>query len=108
MIFKDEDGKQKLHRCLQEYDKNVIVVVYGTDGKTTASIALNGVINCMVNDNNGPIEIGDLLTTSAGIADLAGRAMKADPTKSRGSVIGKALKPLKSGSGLIPIVVALQ
>jgi hypothetical protein len=35
--------------------------------------------------------------------------MKAvDPAKAFGSVIGKALRPLQSGRGLIPILVALQ
>jgi hypothetical protein len=35
--------------------------------------------------------------------------MKAvDPIKAFGAVIGKALRPLKSGSGMIPILVALQ
>jgi hypothetical protein len=32
----------------------------------------------------------------------------ADPTKAFGAVIGKALRPLASGKGLIPILIALQ
>jgi hypothetical protein len=35
--------------------------------------------------------------------------MKAsDPMKAFGTVIGKALKPLREGKGLIPVLVALQ
>jgi hypothetical protein len=53
----------------------------------------------------GAIEVGDLLTTSP----TPGHAMKAtDQLKAFGSVIGKAMRPLESGRGLIPILIALQ
>jgi hypothetical protein len=32
----------------------------------------------------------------------------AEPAKSFGSVIGKALRPLNAGQGLIPILISLQ
>jgi hypothetical protein len=49
--------------------------------------------------------VGDLLTTS----DRPGHAMKlTDPLRGFGAVIGKALKPMASGQGLLPILVALQ
>jgi hypothetical protein len=49
--------------------------------------------------------MGDLLTTSP----TPGHAMKADdPLKAFGAVIGKALRPLDEGEGLIPILIALQ
>jgi hypothetical protein len=68
-------------------------------------IALLGKVYCKVDASYASIEIGDLLTTS----DRAGHAMKAaDPLKAFGSVIGKALRPFKTGQGLIPILVALQ
>jgi hypothetical protein len=52
-----------------------------------------------------PVEVGDLLTTS----ETPGHAMKAgDPEKAFGSVIGKALRPLAGGRGLIPVLIALQ
>jgi hypothetical protein len=45
------------------------------------------------------------LTTS----DTPGHAMKAtDPNRAFGAVVGKALRPLDKGSGLIPILIALQ
>ena len=60
---------------------------------------------CKVTAEHGAIEIGDLLTTAA----LAGHAMKAgDSARAFGAVIGKALRPLQSGCGLIPILIALQ
>jgi hypothetical protein len=68
-------------------------------------IALIGKVYCKVDANYGAIEVGDLLTTSPTL----GHAMKAvDPIKAFGSVIGKALRPLDSGEGLIPILIALQ
>lgn len=40
---------------------------------------------------------------------IPGHAMRAgDPLRALGAVIGKALKPLQSGRGLIPILIALQ
>jgi hypothetical protein len=50
-------------------------------------------------------KVGDLLTT----APTPGHAMKADdPLKAFGAVIGKALRPLPDGQGLIPVLIALQ
>jgi hypothetical protein len=67
-------------------------------------LALVGKVFCRVNADNAPIEVGDLLTTSA----IPGTAMKAvDPQRAFGAVIGKALKPLATGEGLIPILIAL-
>jgi hypothetical protein len=68
-------------------------------------LALVGKVYCKVDAASGPIEVGDLLTTSP----TPGHAMKAsDPVKAFGAVIGKALGPLESGAGLIPILVSLQ
>jgi hypothetical protein len=68
-------------------------------------IALMGKVYCKVDASYGAIEVGDLLTTSA----TPGHAMRTDdPMKAFGAVIGKALQPLASGEGLIPILIALQ
>ena len=68
-------------------------------------IALLGKVYCKADARYGSIEVGDLLTTCAS----PGHAMKAaDPVKAFGAVIGKALRPLKEGQGLIPILIALQ
>jgi hypothetical protein len=68
-------------------------------------VALLGKVYCKVDAQCGSVDVGDLLTTSA----TPGHAMKAgDPFKAFGAIIGKALRPLTSGQGLIPILVALQ
>jgi hypothetical protein len=69
------------------------------------AIALAGRVQCRVDADFAPIGVGDLLTTSA----TPGHAMKAtDSRRAFGSVIGKALRPLTSGQGVIPVLVALQ
>lgn len=70
-----------------------------------APLALIGKAYCKVDARDEPIAIGDLLTTSA----TPGHAMKAaDPQRAFGAVIGKALESLTGGTGLIPVLVALQ
>ena len=68
-------------------------------------IALLGKVYCKVDATYGAIEVGDLLTTSS----TPGHAMKAaDPVRAFGAVIGKALRPLKDGKDIIPLLIALQ
>ena len=115
MIIEAED---RLRASERAYDRRVAGVVSGAGdcrpgivlGKRWTSadavaIALIGKVYCKVDAREAPIEIGDLLTTSA----TPGHAMKAsDGARMAGAVIGKALRPLESGTGLIPILVALQ
>jgi cell shape-determining protein MreC len=61
--------------------------------------------------DGGAIEIGDLLVTSG----IGGAAMKSQPIDvggvkihRPGTVVGKALEPLKSGSGEILVLLTLQ
>jgi hypothetical protein len=107
-----------LSESRESYDKRVAGVISGAGhykpaivldkSRTTANrqpIALMGKVFCKVDAQFGPIEIGDLLTTSP----TPGHAMKTtDPYKAFGAVIGKALKPMTGGQGLIPILIALQ
>ena len=107
-----------LHESARAYDKRVAGVISGAgdykpaivlDKKHAARnrqpVALLGKVFCKVDAAYAPIEIGDLLTTS----DTPGHAMKANsPFEAFGAVIGKALRPLHDGRGLIPILVALQ
>ena len=100
------------------YDKRVVGIVSGAGTYNPAlvldkqygdqarePIALMGKVFCHVTAETAPIVVGDLLTT----ADIPGHAMKAsDPLQAFGAVIGKALQPLESGTGLIPVLVALQ
>lgn len=56
-------------------------------------------------DAAGPIEPGDLLTSS----DTPGHAMKAaDAARAPGATIGKAMSSLKHGKGLVLVLVSLQ
>jgi hypothetical protein len=107
-----------LFPCLKAYDKRVVGVVSGagdfkpslildkrkTDRKRQP-LALVGKTYCKVDASTSAIEIGDLLTSSSTL----GHAMKAEECQTAfGAIIGKALSPLRSGLGLIPILVALQ
>jgi hypothetical protein len=112
------DNESKLRESLHPYDKRVAGVVSGAGNYRPAlvldkqssegnrkPIALLGKVFCKVDAQFGPIEVGDLLTTSP----TAGHAMRIDdPFKAFGAVIGKALRPLPDGRGLIPILIALQ
>jgi hypothetical protein len=100
------------------YDKRVAGVVSGAGAYKPAIIldrqketidrkplALVGKVYCKVDARYAPIEVGDLLTTSATV----GHAMKAtDSTCAFGTVIGKALRALHEGQAMIPILIALQ
>lgn len=115
MVLGDEGA---LRQSRQAYDKRVAGVISGAgsykpgiildkqESETNRlPVGLLGKVYCKVDAQTAPIEIGDLLTTSS----TPGHAMKAsDPLKAFGSVIGKALRPLREGTGLIPILIALQ
>jgi hypothetical protein len=66
-------------------------------------LAVMGIVPCKVSAENGPIRPGDLLVTSS----TPGHAMRdADPAV--GTVLGKALEALPSGTGVIRVLVTLQ
>ena len=106
----------------EPYDRRVAGVISGAGGYKPAVIldrhddrqattsdrrplALMGKVFCMADATHGAIAVGDLLTTSP----TPGHAMKAtDPLLAFGAVIGKALRPLAVGRGLVPILVSLQ
>lgn len=112
------DGEGKLQPSTQAYDKKVTGVVSGAgeykpgivldrkrSQKDRVPVALMGKVYCKVDAQYSAIEVGDLLTTSP----TPGHAMKAnDPLKAFGTVIGKAMRTLESGQGLIPMLIALQ
>jgi hypothetical protein len=115
MVLDDSSG---VRMSSQAYDRRVAGVVSGAGNYKPAVIldrhatktprrplALMGKVYCRVDASESPIAVGDLLTTSA----TPGHAMKAEnPALAFGAVIGKALRPLASGRGLVPILVALQ
>lgn len=68
-------------------------------------LAIVGIVPCKVTAANGAIARGDLLVVS----DVPGYAMKGtDRSRLVGSVVGKALQPLSSGTGTILVLVTLQ
>jgi hypothetical protein len=112
------DSEGALRPSDQAHDKRVAGVISGAgnykpglildkqqSSNSRMPIALMGKVYCKVDASYGAIEVGDLLTTSATL----GHAMKAtDPSSAFGAVIGKALRALSNGKGMIPILVALQ
>lgn len=102
------------------YDRTVAGIISGANGikpgltlTQTGSIADGdmpvasiGRVWCWCDaDAGGGIEAGDMLTTSA----TAGHAMKVnDHAKSQGATLGKAMSSLKSGKGLVLVLVSLQ
>jgi len=109
----------QLRLANQAYDRTVAGIVSGANGinpgltmKQAGSmadgslpVALTGRVYCWADASNGPIQPGDLLTTS----DVPGYAMKvADHAKAQGAIIGKAMTALAEGKGLVLVLVSLQ
>jgi hypothetical protein len=112
-----EDGR--LRPSSLAYDRRVAGVVSGAGDfrpgivlgvmphsrRSQVAVALVGKVYCKVDASEASIRVGDMLTSSL----TEGHAMKAgDPARAFGAVIGKALRPLATGIGLIPILIALQ
>ena len=107
-----------LEESTKPYDRAVAGIIAGGGGcapaivlgkdaaaRNTAPLALVGRVFCKVDADIAPIAIGDLLTSST----TPGHAMKvSDCVRAFGCVIGKALRPLTSGKGAIPVLVSLQ
>ena len=116
VVVMDQNGAMRSSQ--QAYDKKVAGVISGAgdykpgmilDKKGASEgrmpIALIGKVYCKVDAQYSPVEVGDLLTTSP----TPGHAMRAsDPMQAFGAVLGKALRGLPAGQGLIPMLVALQ
>jgi hypothetical protein len=111
----DQEGTLKPSE--QPYDKRVAGVISGAGGYKPGIIfdkqqseaeripvSLMGKVACRVDAQYSPIEVGDLLTTSPTL----GHAMKAeDHSRAFGATIGKALRPLRAGKGVVPTLIAL-
>jgi hypothetical protein len=112
----DQDGTLKPSTA--PYDTRVAGVIAGAGDCKPAIVlgrrasppegvplSLAGKAYCKVDADLSPIGVGDLLTTSP----TPGHAMKATAVhRVFGAVLGKALRPLERGKGLIPILIALQ
>jgi hypothetical protein len=118
VVVIDDAHPGQLKLSQRAYDKRVAGIVSGAGGVNPGltlsqqclveggqNVALTGRVYALADAANGPIEPGDLLTTSA----IPGHAMKVtDPAKSQGAIIGKAMSHLETGRGLVLVLVTLQ
>lgn len=112
----DADHPGQLVVCTEPYDRTVAGIISGAGdvepGMLMAQrdsvvdgaypVALTGRVYAWA---EGPVEPGDLLTTS----DTPGHAAKVtDYGKAQGAIIGKAMTGIEGGEGLVLVLVALQ
>ncbi len=76
----------------------------GEDHAGKVPLAVVGIVPVKATAENGPIRPGDRLIASA----TRGRAMRTSAEPVVGSVIGKALSPLASGTGVVQMLVLVQ
>ena len=102
----------------QSYDTRVAGVVssqpgiiLGEAGEDKAKVAHSGRVKVKVDAQFGPISVGDLLVSSV----TTGYAMRSTPIEMNGislhrpgTIVGKALEPLKEGEGEILVLLTLQ
>ena len=116
----DPKNVGELVLCQQAFDKKVAGIVSGAGGVKTGMlmgqagtkangkhpVALTGRVYCWVDaDAGGPVEAGDLITTS----NTPGHGMRVgESTRASGAIIGKAMSPLEKGKGLVLVLVSLQ
>jgi hypothetical protein len=118
VVVLDSNKSNHVVASTQAYDSRVAGVIslqpgltLGEQGVGRVLVATTGRVKVKVDASNGPIDIGDLLVTS----DIRGLAMKSvtvDVGGIRihrpGTLIGKALEPLATGTGEILVLLSLQ
>lgn len=118
VVVLDPDKNNQVVASTQSYDSRVAGVIstqpgiaLGEHGEGRVLVAASGRVKVKVDATTGPIKIGDLLVTS----DKEGFAMKSMPVEfggvrmhRPGTLIGKALEPLASGTGEILVLLSLQ
>jgi hypothetical protein len=124
VLIIDEQEPGRLALSTRAYDTRVAGVVSGAGGVrpgltldqekggldayrsgTQSNVALTGRVYVRASAENGPIQPGDLLTSS----NEPGLAMRAtDRDRWPGAVLGKAMSSLEQGTGLILALVNLQ
>lgn len=114
----DPENPGSLTLSDRPYDKRVAGIASGAGGINPGltlsqqgvlegglQVALTGRVYVRASAENGAIEPGDMITTSA----TPGVAMKAsDHARSYGAVVGKAMTALDCGEGLVLVLVGLQ
>jgi hypothetical protein len=86
-------------------------VILGEAAANKEQIATTGRVRVRVDASHAPIRIGDILVTS----DVPGTAMRSTPIQvgafamhRPGTILGKALEPLSSGTGEILVLLSMQ
>jgi len=104
-----------VERTAKPYD-TAVIGVYSTKPAVLAGapdsddplkgipVAITGIVPCKASAENGSIQRGDLLVTSS----TPGHAMRAGANPPQGTVLGKAMQSLDSGTGTILVLVTLQ
>ena len=114
----DEHAPGKLAVSTTAYDRKVAGIISGAGGVKpgitlkqdgfmdgSSLVAIAGRVYCKAEATSEPIRPGDLLTTSG----LPGHAMKATQhDRTQGTIIGKAMTGLDTGTGLVLVLVNLQ
>jgi hypothetical protein len=118
VVVIDTTKQNQVVASMQAYDSRVAGVIslrpgltLGEQGERRVLVATTGRVKVKVAAQNGPIQIGDLLVTS----EKTGVAMKSVPIEiggahihRPGTLIGKALESLQTGTGEILVLLSLQ
>lgn len=118
VVTLDPDNANRVVASSLPYDTSVAGVVSSKPGITLGEgssskvlVATTGRVRVKVDATRRPIRIGDLLVTS----DRVGIAMRSEPLEiagrklhQPGTLLGKALEPLSSGTGEILVLLSLQ
>ena len=118
VVVIDDAHPGKLKLSAEAYDTRVAGIVSGANGINPGialhqegvveggqNVALSGRVYVHADAAFGAIKPGDLLTTS----DTPGHAMKVtEPSKAQGAILGKAMSELKTGKGMVLVLVTLQ
>ena len=118
VVVADPLGRNRVRVAEGPYDTGVLGavsfqpgVVLGEPGPNSVLVAQSGRVRVKVDASYGAITPGDLLSTSP----TPGHAMRSDPftlgelsLHSPGTVLGKALEPLRAGLGEILVLITLQ
>lgn len=108
-VFVKKSGKAYDTLVVGVFSANPAVLLGGFNGaqfknETQAAVALTGRVPVKVTNANGPIRIGDLLTTSP----APGTAMRCGAYCGPGTVLGKALENFNESEGKILALMTLQ